>query len=75
MARGAVNNAGIDRPDQEVPARAFETQMAGRGFSFVEVLTMCPTHWLMAPAAGPDYVTGIFEQTFPVAQLKASAEG
>ena len=75
VARGAVNNAGSIAQTKKFLARAFETQMAGLGFSFVEVLTMCPTHWLMPPAAGPDYVTGIFEQTFPVAQLKASAEG
>ena len=32
------------RPHEEdAPAARFETQLAGAGFSFVEILTMCPT--------------------------------
>ena len=27
--------------------RAFETQLEGAGFSFVEILTMCPTGWFV----------------------------
>ena len=33
-------------------ARAFETQLAGAGFSFVEILTMCPTGWFIETAGG-----------------------
>lgn len=29
--------------------KAFETQMAGKGFSFVEVLSNCPTNWGCSP--------------------------
>ena len=32
--------------------RAFESQLAGEGFSFVEVLTMCPTGWFIPTAEG-----------------------
>jgi 2-oxoglutarate ferredoxin oxidoreductase subunit beta len=30
--------------------KAFETQLAGKGFSMVEVLSTCPTNWGMTPA-------------------------
>ena len=30
--------------------KAFETQLAGKGFSMVEVLATCPTNWGMTPA-------------------------
>ena len=33
--------------------RAFETQLAGAGFSFVEILTMCPTGWFVETDEAP----------------------
>ena len=29
--------------------KAFELQMAGKGFTFIELLTNCPTNWGMSP--------------------------
>jgi 2-oxoglutarate ferredoxin oxidoreductase subunit beta len=72
VARGAVNNAGSVAQTKKFLARAFEAQLAGEGFSFVEVLTMCPTGWIIPTADGPDYVAGTFEKTFPVHQIKSS---
>lgn len=71
VARGAVNNAGSIAQTKKFLARAFEAQLAGEGFSFVEILTMCPTGWIIPTAGGPDYVANIFERTFPVSQMKA----
>jgi 2-oxoglutarate/2-oxoacid ferredoxin oxidoreductase subunit beta len=71
VARGAVNNAGSIAQTKKFLTRAFQTQLDGTGFSFVEVLTMCPTHWLVPTVTGPDYLTGTVEKTFPVGQLKA----
>ena len=36
--------------------RAFETQLAGGGFSFVEILTMCPTGWFIETQEAPAYL-------------------
>lgn len=71
VARGAVNNAGSIAQTKKYVKRAFETQMAGEGLSFVEILTMCPTGWFMPTPDGPDYLAGTIEQTFPVAELKS----
>ncbi|HLY84269.1 MAG TPA: thiamine pyrophosphate-dependent enzyme [Acidimicrobiales bacterium] len=71
VARGAVNNAGSIAQTKKFLKRAFETQLAGKGLSFVEILTMCPTGWFMPTAEGPTYLAGTIEQTFPVGQLKA----
>ena len=49
--------------------KAFETQIAGKGFSLVEVLSACPTNWGMTPqkalqwideAMIPQYPLGVF---------------
>ena len=56
MARGAVNNAGNVARTKKMLLRAFETQLAGQGFSFVEILTMCPTGWFIETQEAPDYL-------------------
>ena len=73
VARGAVNNAGSIAQTKKFLTRAFETQLEGRGFSFVEVLTMCPTGWIIPTASGPGYVADTFEKTFPVSQIKTTS--
>jgi 2-oxoglutarate ferredoxin oxidoreductase subunit beta len=70
VARGAVNNAGNIAKTKRYLKRAFELSTAGAGFTFVEVLTMCPTGWFLPTAEGPDYLEGTFEQTYPLGPLK-----
>jgi len=57
VARGAVNSAGAVARTKKLITRAFETQMAGAGFSFVEILTMCPTGWFIETQEAPTYLT------------------
>ena len=56
VARGAVNNAGNVARTKRMITRAFETQLAGAGFSFVEILTMCPTGWFIETQEAPEYL-------------------
>ena len=42
------NNANIIKAKKAI-RKAFECQMAGKGFSMVEVLSTCPTNWGMNP--------------------------
>ena len=37
--------------------KAFETQIAKKGFSIVEVLSTCPTNWGLTPEENPAVVT------------------
>ena len=71
VARGAVNNAGSIAQTKKYLRRAFETQQAGAGLAFVEILSMCPTGWFMPTPEGPTYLRDTIEETFPVRQLKA----
>jgi len=49
---------------------AFESQLAGEGFSLVEVLTMCPTGWFVSAPQGPGYMTESLEQAYPLGELR-----
>ena len=56
VARGATNNAGNIFQLRKMLRRAFEVQRDGLGFSFVEILTMCPTGWFIQTGEAPDYL-------------------
>lgn len=73
VARGAVHSAGAIAKTKRYLKRAFEVAVAGEGFTFVEVLTMCPTGWFLPTAEGPGYLEGTFEQTYPLGALKEPA--
>ncbi len=56
VARCAVNSAGNVARTKRVLLRALETQTVGGGFSFVEILTMCPTGWFVETPEAPAYL-------------------
>ncbi len=58
VARGTVHTAGNVARTKKLLARALATQVAGAGFSFVEILTMCPTGWFVETEEAPAYLEG-----------------
>jgi len=69
-ARASVHDAaGVVRAKRML-RRALEVQLAGRGFSFVEILTMCPTGWFLPTAQGPDYLAKVLGSVHVVGELK-----
>ncbi len=46
--------------------KAFKYQMEGKGFSFVEILSNCPTNWQMTPEDSINHVKKIMEKNFPL---------
>ncbi len=71
VARGAVNTPGTVARTKRMVRRALELQMEGAGFTFVEVLTMCPTGWFVPTPEGPDYLEETMSATFGLGELKA----
>ena len=70
IARGSVQNAGAVAHTKRMMRKAFESQMAGGGFSMVEVLTMCPTGWFVPTAEGPGYMGDTLGQVHTMGELK-----
>jgi 2-oxoglutarate ferredoxin oxidoreductase subunit beta len=70
VARGSVHNPGAVAKTKKMLHRAFEVQVRGEGFSFVEVLTMCPTGWFIPTAEGPAYMDETLGQVHTMAELK-----
>ena len=70
VARGAVNDASAIAKTKTYLRKAFELQCQGAGFTFVEILTMCPTGWFIPTPEGPRYMIDTFEQTFPPGEMR-----
>ncbi|HBC94847.1 MAG TPA: 2-oxoglutarate oxidoreductase, partial [Pelotomaculum sp.] len=49
LARVAVHSPKSIIQAKKVIKKSFEVQMAGLGFSLVEVLSTCPTNWGLSP--------------------------
>jgi len=71
VARGAVHTAAAIGWTKRILREAFQAQLAGRGFSFVEILTMCPTDWYVEPNETADWVETNFSGTYPLRILKS----
>lgn len=50
--------------------RAFELQMAGKGFTFVEVLSPCPTNWGMEPLEANQWLMEHMSAYYPLGVVK-----
>ncbi len=70
-ARTSVHSAAGVARTRRMIQRAFETQERTEGFSFVEVLTMCPTGWFVPTAEGPGYLDQVMGSVHVTGELKA----
>jgi len=53
--------------------KAFQYQLDGRGFSLVEVLSMCPTDWKLSPVKAAEFVNEKMKAVFPLGVYKDMA--
>ncbi len=72
VARGAVHTPAAIKLTRQYLHDAFQTQLEGKGFSFVEILTMCPTDWFVAPDQGPSWLEERFKSTYPLGVIKSA---
>ena len=50
--------------------KAFQCQIDCKGFSLVEVLSMCPTDWKLTPRQSVEFVNDQLKKTFPLGVYK-----
>ena len=52
--------------------KAFEKQMAGEGFTFIEVLSTCPTNWGMTALKANEWLKNEMAAYYPLGVIKES---
>ncbi|KAF0197391.1 MAG: 2-oxoacid:ferredoxin oxidoreductase beta subunit [Bacillota bacterium] len=70
IARVSVHNvANIVRARKAIK-KAFEYQLAGKGFTLVEILSTCPTNWGITPIEALNKVKSEMLPYFPLGEIK-----
>ncbi|MBQ6727422.1 MAG: hypothetical protein IJQ87_00580 [Clostridia bacterium] len=70
LERVAVNNVKNIRAAKKAIKHAFENQIAGKGFSLIEVLSTCPTNWGLAPTEAIKWLDENMETYYPLGVYK-----
>ena len=70
VSRVAVNTPGNVKKARKVIRQAFQMQIEGKGFSFVEVLSTCPTNWGVSPQKANERIAEEMIPYFPLGTLK-----
>lgn len=69
LARGALNNAANIRKAKEYIKKAFIKQQQGQGYSYVELLSPCPTNWGMDPVDAAKRINDEVLKVYPVGEF------
>ncbi|MCB4790333.1 MAG: thiamine pyrophosphate-dependent enzyme [Elusimicrobia bacterium] len=70
LERVAVNNPKNIIKAKKAIKKAFQNQINNKGFSLVEVLSMCPVNWAMTPNESIKWIDEVFLKTFPLGIYK-----
>ncbi len=73
--RVAVTSPANIQKTKKAIKKAFQYQMEGKGLSFVEVLSPCPTGWKMKPADALKHINDIVVKQYPLAVFKDLGRG
>jgi 2-oxoglutarate ferredoxin oxidoreductase subunit beta len=74
IARVAVNNPKRIIQAKKAVKKAFLTQLNGKGYSMVEILSQCPTVWHMTPMESIRWVEEKMIPYYPLGEFKAPKE-
>ncbi len=70
IERVAVSDIGRVRKARRAIRRALEVQRDGKGYSFVEILSACPTNFRADAAASIKFVNECMEKEFPLGNYR-----
>lgn len=73
IERTSVNSPKNIRKTKKAIKKAFKIQMAGLGFSLVEVLSPCPTNWKLSPVDCCKWIDETIVKTYPMKVIKDEA--
>lgn len=74
LARGSVHDAKSILKTKQYIRKAFEAQMAGEGYSCVEILSPCPTNWHMTPEVAVARIQNEVMEYYPIGEIKNGGE-
>ena len=70
IERVAVDSVAHIKKAKEAIKKSFQTQLDGKGFSLVEVVSTCPTNWGMSPLEAMDWLRDNMIPHYPLGVYK-----
>jgi len=70
IERSSVHNPAAIRKTKKAIAKALQYQKDGLGYSFVEILSMCPTNWGVDPVEGAAWVKDAMVPWYPLKKFR-----
>ncbi len=70
IERCAVNSFKNVLKTRKAILKGLSNQIAGKGYSFIEVLSMCPTGWGMEPKAAAEWIDSAMAPFFPLGTFR-----
>ena len=71
LERVSVHSAHETLRAKRAISKAFKMQIDNKGFSMVEVLSMCPTYWNMSPIQAADRIKNEVATFYPLGVIKS----
>ena len=75
LERVSVNSVKNVKTAKKAVRKAFENQIAGKGFSLVEVISSCPTNWGMTPVQSMKWIEEKMLPYYPLGVYKDRTGG
>ena len=72
VARRSLHNPAEIRKAKKAIRQAFENQLAGNGFSMVELLSSCPTNWDITPVNALKWIEEHMVPVYPLGDFKTA---
>jgi 2-oxoglutarate ferredoxin oxidoreductase subunit beta len=69
-ARCSLTNAANYNRTKKCIKAALQKQIDGVGFSFVEILSTCPTNWHLSPLDAVKHVDEVVTKEYPLGEFK-----
>ncbi|MFA6636796.1 MAG: thiamine pyrophosphate-dependent enzyme [Candidatus Omnitrophota bacterium] len=70
LERTSLHSPGEVLKTKRAIKRSFETQLEGKGFSMVEVLSPCPTYWGLDPVRSMERIEKVISKEYPLGVVK-----
>ena len=70
VTRQSVHTAGNVRKTKKAIMNGFKYQKLGKGTSFVEIISNCPSNWKMTPLETNDFITNEMIKYYPLGDIK-----
>ena len=75
VERVSLHNPAAINAAKKAVARAFDVQEKGLGFSFVEMISSCPTNWGLSPQESMSWMKETMIPFYPLGVYRSPEKG